>query len=337
MKKCVRLLTVIVSLVFVCAFISCGGSSSDTNQTLDTNSTATEETNENKASEESIVEIKDGVELEWDTGKAVLTGYSIYESTTIDNEGDTLLTLYFDFTNPDGEPQTMQNNLQVDVFQNGITLDYDYYLDTPEEINATKMLQQGASLTCATTFILPDTESPLTIMVHAWNKDYEEVTAEQEIVIKGSFSGSNTKLGSDDSLDNPDESFVKVKDGVELEWDTGKAVLTGYCIYESTTIDNEGDTLLTLYFDFTNPDSEPQTMLNNLQVDVFQNGVTLDYDPYSDTSEEINTGKMLQQGASLRCARTFVLPDTENPLTILVRAWNKDHEEVKAEQELLIK
>lgn len=78
-------------------------------------------------------------------------------------------------------------------------------------------------------------------------------------------------------------------------------------------------------------------MLNNLQVDVFQNGVTLDYDPYSDTSEEINTGKMLQQGASLRCARTFVLPDTENPLTILVRAWNKDHEEVKAEQELLIK
>ena len=71
----------------------------------------------------------------------------------------------------------------VDVFQNGVQIDQNQFINTKEGQDAFKDIQKGTILTCAFEYELPDTENTLTIHMSAFDND-EEVTAEQELVLK---------------------------------------------------------------------------------------------------------------------------------------------------------
>ncbi len=304
--------------------------SSDDNNIIETE----EESNDNQVVTNSNgvvkptngrVDVKDGVELKWDQGEAKLKQYEIVDF----GEGEGLeLVLYIDFSNPDKENQTMNNNLSVTVFQDKVGIDEGYTDDTNEASDGYKEVQQGASLMCAREFIMPESDSPITVRFTAWSKDYEnEYNDEMQIVLPET---SGEEKGNSSWMEHGEDE-VEIKDGTKLAFSGGEATITGYKIWHDDEYDED---VATFYLDFKNNDKEVHSFDNYIYLKVFQNGTEIDGRGLIDTTIESRAGNYLQKGGSIHCAKSYTLKGSKGDLDVELYTYDDDFNEIKVEQEI---
>ena len=137
---------------------------------------------------------------------------------------------------------------------------------------------------------------------------------------------------STDSSETIEGEIIDFPEDLSINWGTGEAELSQYMIAEC-----DGRDILVLYLNYTNLSEEPKCMLDELSIDVFQKRVQIDL---NNSGEQVDYDKIqdslkqLQKGASISCTAEYVLPNTEDPLTIKLRAYDSNDEEVSAESML---
>lgn len=262
-----------------------------------------------------VIPVEDGVEIKWDNGKAVLTGYQIEKSS---EEGD-CVNLYFDYSKTGGDDGTFLDDLDIGVFQNGYELDDKAYLTTEAENSAYSEVKKGAEITAAKGFLLNDA-SELTIVLTGHDKDYNDIIERAKLTIPEDkakdITGNNTYFA--------DTGEKLIKNGISFKSKKEELLLTGYKWTEY-----DGEEMLILYFDYTNlQDKEMAMSGSDFNVKVFQKGVEQESSGWSTTTAEEHYFARVQKGKTMHCAYSYSVKD-KSDIEVKITSYADDEEKTE--------
>ena len=262
-----------------------------------------------------LIPVDGGPELTWDNGSAVLTHYQLEKS---EYDGD-CVNLYFDYSKTGGEDGSFNSVLDVGVFQNGYELDEKTTTTTDAENKAFDELKKGASITAARGFLLNDS-SELTVVLTAYDKDYNEIVERTKITIPD----EKVKEISGNKKYFEETGEIPIKDGISIKSKTGEVKITGY-----KWIEYDGDEMLVLYFDFTNLSDDEQAMTeSDFNVKVFQNGVEQDSSGWTTSEAEAHFFSQVQKDITMHCGYSYSIPE-KTEIEVKLTCWTDDNEIVE--------
>lgn len=126
--------------------------------------TNTEKENED-LSEEQEEEKNGKSEFEYGDCKIKYLSHEIKENDV----GETVLIIYYDFTNNGDEPQSFDYLVSGKVFQSGIEIEASYFHANEESKNRGKEVQKGANITVADSYVLGDSRDNVTVEFRPFN------------------------------------------------------------------------------------------------------------------------------------------------------------------------
>ncbi len=133
------------------------------------------------------------------------------------------------------------------------------------------------------------------------------------------------------SISNSEKKDQKVDAGVSVEEKTGTGESIGQFEYGDCTvkylrheiIENDmGETVLVVYYDFTNNGDDSRCFDYLATGKAFQNGVELESSFWHANEESKNSGKEIQKGTNLTVADSYVLGESRDNVTIEFRPFN---------------
>ena len=143
----------------------------------------------------------------------------------------------------------------------------------------------------------------------------EETTTTQETT-------SKDEVVEEDKTEEPVvDTVVKIEEPVEEE-------KVYKCEYQKTSLEYigaeritnmGGDDCVGLFFDFTNNDKESKAYQFIYEVQVFQDGVEIDYSIFHVNDESKNADNEIQTGKTIRVCEGFELRDTTSKLQVVVK------------------
>ena len=141
-----------------------------------------------------------------------------------------------------------------------------------------------------------------------------------------SDSGSSSGGGSVKAGD-----LIDADNAPELKWDNGSAILTQYQ-FEKT--ESDGD-CVNLYFEYSKTGGEDGAFLDDVEIDVFQNGYELDKKVLMTVDAENNAFSEVKPGSTITAATGFILNDASD-LTVVMTVYDSDYNSIVERTELTI-
>lgn len=151
-----------------------GGSNNDEskkndNSVSETNIEFSNGNKEEKLKENENNEIKE-VEKENEeefTYKDMTVKYLKHE-VTVDDIGQTVLVIYYDFTNNSGENKTFDFVFEDNCFQNGVEVERSFWHANDESHNSGKEIKSGVTITVASSFVLGENREAVELEITPW-------------------------------------------------------------------------------------------------------------------------------------------------------------------------
>lgn len=173
----------ILALGFIGAVAGGGGDDDKTEEAI--NETVEKDVKKEEKDSKNEEETKDESEEkedEFEYGDCVVK-YIRHEIMENDM-GETVLVVYYDFTNNGEEPQSFDYLVSGKAFQNGVEIERSYFHANEESKNSGKEIQKGASLTVADSYVLGDSRDDVTVEFRPFNVWSDKLLMSMELTLE---------------------------------------------------------------------------------------------------------------------------------------------------------
>lgn len=89
----------------------------------------------------------------------------------VDDIGQTVLIIYFEFTNNSGENQTFDYSFNCTCFQHGVEIDNSWWYANEECKNSDREIKSGTTITVASSFVLGDSRDDVELEITPFISD----------------------------------------------------------------------------------------------------------------------------------------------------------------------
>lgn len=89
----------------------------------------------------------------------------------VDDVDQTVLVVYYEFTNNSGENQTFDYVFDDTCFQNGVEVEGSWWHANEESKNSEKEIKSGTTITVASSFVLGDSRDDVELEITPWLRD----------------------------------------------------------------------------------------------------------------------------------------------------------------------
>lgn len=103
---------------------------------------------------------------------------------TENDMGETVLVVYYDFTNNGDDSQCFDYFVSGKAFQNGIEVEHSFYHANEESKNGGKEIQKGATLTVADSYVLGESRDNVTIELRPFNVWSDKLLMSLELTLE---------------------------------------------------------------------------------------------------------------------------------------------------------
>lgn len=102
----------------------------------------------------------------------------------VDSVDQTVLVIYYEFTNNSKENKTFDYSFSDTCFQNGIEVEHSYWHVNEESKNSGKEIKSGTTITVASSFVLGDSRDNVEIEITPWVSFTDKVLLELELELE---------------------------------------------------------------------------------------------------------------------------------------------------------
>lgn len=102
----------------------------------------------------------------------------------VDSVDQTVLVVYYEFTNNSGENKTFDYSFSDTCFQNGVEIERSWWHANEESKNSGKEIKSGTTITVASSFVLGDSRDNVEIEITPWISFTDKVLLELELELE---------------------------------------------------------------------------------------------------------------------------------------------------------
>lgn len=141
----------------------------------------------------------------------------------------------------------------------------------------------------------------------------------------GSDSATSVSLENYEEMPEEDSYFLEKSDSSftsDKEF-TYRDMTVKYLKHE-IVVDDMNQTVLVIYYDFTNNSDENKTFVYSFEDTCFQNGVEVESSWWHVNDESKNTEKEIKPGTTITVASSFVLEESRDDIELEITPWIGD-------------
>lgn len=162
---------IIIAIVFI-LFIGLFSDDSDDNSTTEstnstTNSTTNVDKNETPNSTDKEEENTEEKVVDEFTYRDMVVKYLKHE-IVVDDVDQTVLVVYYDFTNNSDKNKTFDYSFSDTCFQNGVEVEHSWWHVNDESHNSGKEIKPGTTITVASSFVLGESQDDIELEITPW-------------------------------------------------------------------------------------------------------------------------------------------------------------------------
>lgn len=132
----------------------------------------------------------------------------------------------------------------------------------------------------------------------------------------------NTENEQESALDPITAQEISVEEKTqELACDFTYKNMTVKYLNHEVMVDGVGQTVLVVYYEFTNNNKENKTFDYSFSDTCFQNGVEVEHSYWHANDESKNSGKEIKTGTTITVASSFVLGDSRDDVELEITPW----------------
>ena len=241
--------------------------------------------------------------INWDKAKANFVGAELY-----DYDGDSVLRLYYDYTNLSDVPDSVFNVLRMELTQNGEELEYtETQAEEVEHLYGNDILSIHPNVTIRAfaEYYLED-ESAVSVKIYDYYEEEDPVEFELDLA----------KLPG-----KPDKEFEikKIADPSRTDGKESSGTYEGdleISIDEPEFFEQDGEKAVRVNFTFTNNSEEADNMQFLAYLAVYQDGIQLkEINPEDKKESDVNYYTDTEVGATVNTSICFALR-TDSPIEV---------------------